>query len=29
MTKFNGNYYVYVGIDWTNDKHDVCVQKAN
>jgi hypothetical protein len=25
MTKFS----VYIGIDWANDKHDVCVQVAN
>ena len=25
MTKFS----VYIGIDWANDKHDVCVQAAN
>lgn len=29
MAKFNGNYSVYVGIDWANDKHDLCVQQAN
>jgi transposase len=29
MTKFNGNYSVYVGIDWANDKHDLCIQQAN
>ena len=25
MAKFS----VYIGIDWANDKHDVCVQVAN
>ncbi|MCJ8296999.1 MAG: IS110 family transposase, partial [Colwellia sp.] len=25
MTKFS----VYIGIDWANDKHDVCVQVGN
>jgi transposase len=29
MTTFNGNYSVYVGIDWANDKHDLCIQQAN
>ncbi|MDX2368304.1 MAG: IS110-like element ISCps5 family transposase [Colwellia sp.] len=29
MAKFNGNYSVYVGIDWANDKHDLCIQQAN
>ena len=27
MTKFNGKYSVYVGIDWADDKHDVCIQQ--
>ncbi|MCJ8321308.1 MAG: IS110 family transposase [Colwellia sp.] len=29
MAKFSSKYSVYVGIDWANDKHDVCVQAAN
>jgi hypothetical protein len=29
MAKFDGNYSVYVGIDWANDKHDLCIQQAN
>lgn len=29
MNKFSGKYSVYIGIDWANDKHDVCVQVAN
>ena len=29
MNKFSGKYSVYVGIDWANDKHDVCIQVAH
>ena len=29
MTKFTRDFSVYVGIDWANDKHDVCIQQAN
>jgi len=29
MTKVTRDFSVYVGIDWANDKHDVCIQQAN
>lgn len=29
MTKFTRDFSVYVGIDWANDKHDLCIQQAN
>lgn len=29
MTNSTSKYSVYVGIDWANDKHDICVQIAN
>ncbi|MFT5757584.1 MAG: hypothetical protein ACI9LM_002320 [Alteromonadaceae bacterium] len=29
MTTLNEKHSVYVGIDWANDKHDLCVQQAN